>query len=183
MTRDRKIDESMENSHLLDMFGIEKSLIYYLNGIHANLVVMERLKAYADRLGLEPEQKDFLDDILIENQQCNRQAEIYASVMAGLTEARGSIVNNNLSVLIKRLTIVSVVFLPLNVIAGIGGMSEYSAMTEGIPFHISYPLLMAGLGVVAFITYWAIQRMSVVRKKREGKRSRLKLLGGLRKAP
>jgi len=155
---EQKISSSMANEHLLNMFTIEKSLIYYLNGINSNAVVIEKLKTNAAKIGFSHENVALLDDIAIENQQCNKQAEIYSNILTGLDGARGAIINNNMNQLIKQLTILSVVFMPLNVIAGIGGMSEYSMMTLGVPWPVSYALLTIGLGGVAWLTWWILKR-------------------------
>jgi len=154
---EHKINSSMANEHLLNMFTIEKSLIYYLNGINSNSVVMDKLKSNATRIGLSSENLALLDDIIIENNQCNKQAEIYSNILVGLDGARGAIVNNNMNQLIKRLTIVSVVFMPLNVIAGIGGMSEFSGVTEGVPKWLSYSLFALAMVGIAFLTYWILK--------------------------
>jgi magnesium transporter len=154
---EHKINSSMANEHLLNMFTIEKSLIYYLNGINSNSVVMDKLKTNATRIGLSSENLALLDDIIIENNQCNKQAEIYSNILVGLDGARGAIVNNNMNQLIKRLTIVSVVFMPLNVIAGIGGMSEFSGVTDGVPKWLSYSLFALGMVGIAFLTYWILK--------------------------
>ena len=151
-----KLVRSMENRHLLQMFSIEKSLVYYVNAISANGRVIERLKANARNEltdGLTPEMIEFVDDLAIENAQCLEQAQVYSNVFAGMMDARASIVNNNLNVLMKRLTVINVVFMPLNVISGIGGMSEYSMMTKNIPWPIAYSLFMIGLVLVGWITY------------------------------
>lgn len=155
---EQKINTSMANEHLLNMFTIEKSLIYYLNGINSNSVVIEKLKTNAGRIGFSPENVALLDDIAIENNQCNKQAEIYSNILTGLNDARGSIVNNNMNQLIKQLTILSVVFMPLNVIAGVGGMSEFSSMTQGVPWPVSYGIMSVGLVGVAFLTWWILKR-------------------------
>jgi magnesium transporter len=150
---EQKISSSMENRHLLNLFTLEKSLVYYLNGIHSNSVLIEKLKAGAAKIGFTQEQTEFLDDMIIENNQCYKQAEIYSNILAGLMDARASIVNNNVNVLMKRLTVLSVVFMPLNVIAGVGGMSEFSMMTKDIPWPVSYTLFSLGLVGVAYLTY------------------------------
>ncbi|MEI8095295.1 MAG: magnesium transporter CorA family protein, partial [Spirochaetales bacterium] len=157
---EQKINTSMANEHLLNMFTIEKSLIYYLNGINSNSVVMEKLKMNAVRIGLSTENLALLDDIVIENNQCNKQAEIYSNILTGLNDARGSIVNNNMNQLIKRLTVLSVVFMPLNVIAGMGGMSEFSMMTSGIPWPVAYGLATVGMVGVAYLTYWILKKFT-----------------------
>ncbi len=157
---EQKINTSMANEHLLNMFTIEKSLIYYLNGINSNSVVMEKLKMNALRIGLSSENLALLDDIVIENNQCNKQAEIYSNILTGLNDARGSIVNNNMNQLIKRLTVLSVVFMPLNVIAGMGGMSEFSMMTAGVPWPVTYGIFTVALVGVAYLTYFILKKFT-----------------------
>jgi magnesium transporter len=46
-----------------------------------------------------------------------------------------------------------VVFMPLNVLAGIGGMSEFSMMTVGIPWPVSYTLFTLALVVIGYLTF------------------------------
>jgi magnesium transporter len=122
----------------------------------ANGRVIERLKANARNEqtdGLTPEMIEFVEDLAIENAQCLEQAQVYSNVFAGMMDARASIVNNNLNVLMKRLTVINVVFMPLNVISGVGGMSEFSMMTKNVPWPIAYSAFMFGLVVIGWITY------------------------------
>lgn len=153
---EHKLARSMENQQLLQMFSIEKSLVYYINAISANGRVIERLKSNARNEqtdGLTTEMIEYVDDLGIENAQCLEQAQVYANVFTGLMDARASIVNNNLNVLMKQLTVINVVFMPLNVISGVGGMSEFSMMTKNIPWPISYSLFMVGLVLIGWVTY------------------------------
>ena len=104
---EQRINRSFDNRHLLNLFKLEKSLVYYLSAIGANGVAIEKLKNAGPRLGFTQEQLEFLDDILIENQQCYRQAEIASNILAGLMDARVSIVSNNLNLTMKTLTIIT----------------------------------------------------------------------------
>jgi magnesium transporter len=160
---EKRINTSMENRYLLDMFTLEKSLVYFVNGIDSNQMVLEKMRQAGERLGLSPPQADILDEILIENRQCSKQAEIYSNILTGLMDARGSVVNNNLSVLMKRLTVISVVFMPMNVLAGMGGMSEFSQWTKGAPWWVAYSLFLAGLVMVGFLTYWVLKKTGIER--------------------
>jgi magnesium transporter len=67
-------------------------------------------------------------------------------------DARGSLVNNNVNVLLRKLTLINVVFLPLNLIAGIGGMSEFSMMTQGIDWKISYSSFLIAMVLIGVLT-------------------------------
>lgn len=155
----QKINQSMENKHLIQMFNLSESLIYYLNAINSNGVVLARLRTHAEKAGMSPEMLALLDDLTIENNQCYRQAEIYSTVFSGLMDARGNLINNNMNLLLKNLTLINVVFLPLNLIASIGGMSEYSMMTKGMDWRLAYALFAAGMLAIGWITAWVLWRL------------------------
>lgn len=147
---EKKITMSLENKYLLSMFDLSESLVYYADAIEGNSAVLARLRNIAPNQGFHLRQLEILDDIILENSQAARQAHIYSSVLSGLMDARGTIVNNNMNVLLKNLTLINIVFLPLNLIASIGGMSEWSMMTQGINWKISYAIFgaaMVGLGL------------------------------------
>jgi len=148
----QRINTSMENKHLIQMFNLSESLIYYLNAINANGVSLIKLNNHAQKAGFPAEAIELLDDIIIENNQCYKQAEIYSTVYSGLMDARGSLVNNNVNVLLRKLTMINVVFLPLNLIAGIGGMSEFSMMTHGIDWKLSYSLFLISMVFIGLLT-------------------------------
>ena len=75
-----------------------------------------------------------------------------------LMDATVGFININQNKFINRLTVLSVIFMPLNVIAGIGGMSEFSMMTKDIPWPVAYGIFTVGLFIVAWITF-AILRL------------------------
>ncbi len=72
-------------------------------------------------------------------------------------DATVGFINVNQNKDLKRLTLISFVFMPLNVIAGIGGMSEFSMMTADIPWQMSYSGLLGGLVLVSWLTFIFVQ--------------------------
>lgn len=70
-----------------------------------------------------------------------------------LMDAIVGFVNINQNKVIKQLTIISIIFMPLNFLAGVGGMSEYSMMTKGIPWPVSYTIFTVAMVLVGWITY------------------------------
>ncbi|MBN1943257.1 MAG: magnesium transporter CorA family protein [Phycisphaerae bacterium] len=163
-----KLVASMENRYLLQMFALGESLIYYHNALEANYTVLARLRAAAEKLRFTSDVIDLLDDVMIENQQAGKQAGIYTTVLSGLMDARGTIINNNMNVLLKNLTIINVVFLPLNLIAGIGGMSEYSMFTRGIDWRITYGIFAVAMLVLGWLTWLWLVRVINRHQRRSG---------------
>jgi magnesium transporter len=68
-------------------------------------------------------------------------------------DATVGFINVNQNKDIKRLTIISVVFMPLNVLAGIGGMSEFTMMTAGVPWTIAYGSFSVALITIGWLTF------------------------------
>jgi len=115
---EQQINTSMENKYLLNLFTLEKSLVYYLDAIHSNNAVIEKLKYSAAKIGISQENVEFLEDIQIENNQCLRQTEIYSQVLASMMDARASIISNNLNIRIKTLTLITIaIMLPTLVVS------------------------------------------------------------------
>ena len=155
----KKINTSMENKHLIQMINLSESLVYYTNAISGNDTVLTRLRSHAEKQSFPTQTIELLDDLIIENTQCYRQAGVYATVFAGLMDARGTLINNNMSLLLKNLTIINIVFLPLNLLASIGGMSEFTMMTQGIHWQISYLLFFFGMILIGGLTYFLLGRI------------------------
>ena len=152
---EKKINKAMENKYLYDLFTLEKSLVYYLNAINSNFILIEKIKANALKIGFNQEQIETLDDIIIENTQCYRQAEIYSNILASLMDARVSIVNNNLNVLMKRLNIITIaIMIPTFVVS-------LFSMNVGIPLQkISFAFwIILGLSVFSVAILYFILRI------------------------
>ena len=156
---ERKITVSMENKHLLQMFSLSESLVYYLDAIEGNGAVLSKLRGIAAQHGFEARHLELLDDVILENAQAGRQASIFSSVFSGLMDARGTVVNNNMNVLLKNLTLINIVFLPLNLIASIGGMSEWSMMTHGIDWRVSYLLFCLAMVAIGWGTWLFMKKV------------------------
>ncbi|MDP3583438.1 MAG: magnesium transporter CorA family protein [Ignavibacteria bacterium] len=154
---ERKISTAMENRYLLNQFTLGKSLVYYQNAINTNTALIEKLKLNATKLGFTMEEIELLDDIMIENTQCYKQAEIYSNILASLMDAKASIISNNLNVLMKTLNIITVmIMVPTFVVSAF-------SMNVGIPFQ-EHPqaffiiMSLAFISVAGFFVFWKWKR-------------------------
>ncbi len=170
---EQKISTSLDNTYLLHMLHLGESLIYYINSLSGNQNVLLKIKSDYKKFGFSRADFERIKDIIIDNRQCYKDARIIAIILSDLMDARASIVNNNMGVLIKNLTIINIVMLPLNFLASIGGMSEYTMMTEqlGISWPIAYGIFLLfsgilGLGIAYLVNkYIKIFSEKIYRKK------------------
>ncbi len=156
---EKQITISMENRYLLQMFSLSECLVYYIDSLEGNSVVLTKLRSLPQTAGIDAALLPTLDDIILENNQASRQANIYSSVLSGLMDARGTIINNNMNVLLTNLTLINIIFLPLNLIASIGGMSEWSMMTHGIDWRISYGFFVIAMVFLGWSTGLLVRRI------------------------
>lgn len=158
---EKHIEYSIGNKALSSMFALQKSLVYYQSAAHSNHIMLNKLRMNGERIGFTAEEMEMLEDMIVENDQCTKLVEIYSSILTGMSDARVSIISNNLSVLMKKLTVISIVFMPLNILASMGGMSEWTMMTKTIPWPISYLLFTLLLVVIGYITWLVIRNIGV----------------------
>ena len=107
----------------------------------------------------EPAIVELLDDIMIENQQCSRQAEIYSNILASLMDARVSIVSNNLNILMKNLNAVVIAVAIPSFFAGVGGMSELAKITGVHDSRLAYGTFLLAMVFIGVLTFILIRRL------------------------
>ncbi|MBI4727183.1 magnesium transporter CorA family protein [candidate division TA06 bacterium] len=151
-----KINSSMENRYLLNLFTLEKSLVYF-NAINSNSMVIEKLKSNSTKIGFTPEEHEFLDDITIENNQCYKQADIYSNILASLMDARVSIVSNNLNVLMKTLNIITIGIMVPTFVVSAFSMNVKIPIQEH-PWAFWIILALALVSVAGFMIFWRFKK-------------------------
>jgi len=126
----KEINTAMENRHLIYLFTLEKSLVYYLNFIHSNNSLLERMRNNAARIGFTKDELEILDDILIENSQGMKQAEIFSNIIASLMDARASIVGNNLNVIMRKLMLITIAIMTPSLVVAVFSMNVPLPMSK-----------------------------------------------------
>ena len=82
-----------------------------------------------------------------------------------LMDATIGFININQNKRVSQLTVFGVVFMPINILAGIGGMSEFSMMTSGVSWPLAYGALIVGMGLVGWGTYVVLKHFENRRAK------------------
>ena len=81
--------------------------------------------------------------------------ELYTSLLNNLMTKMSNDTNNS----VRRLTQIATIFMPLTLLASIGGMSEWTTFTGPDNWKIAYPLFFLGMGIIAAISYIIIKRL------------------------
>ncbi|HDT13638.1 MAG TPA: magnesium transporter CorA family protein [Candidatus Aminicenantes bacterium] len=155
---EQKINKAMENKYLINLFALQKSLVYYQNAVNSNGALIDKIRHNAAKFGFSQEEMELLDDIVIENSQCYRQAEVYSNILASLMDARASIVSNNLNVLMKTLNIITISIMVPTLVVSIFSMNV--VLPFGFKELPAFWTIMglAAISMVAFLIFWKYKK-------------------------
>jgi len=116
------LHKSMRNKELFKLLELEKSLVFFTTSLKSNDVVLERLLR-GKYIKLYEEDQDLLEDAIIENKQAIEMASIYSTIMNGMMDAFSSVISNNLNIVMKFLTSVTIVLSIPTIVFSFYGMN------------------------------------------------------------
>ncbi|MDR0562642.1 MAG: magnesium transporter CorA family protein [Spirochaetaceae bacterium] len=117
-----ELQRSIRNKELIQLLSIQKSLVYFTTSITTNELLLEKLQK-SPLIHFKEDEQDLLEDVLTENKQAIEMANIYSSILTGTMDAFASVISNNLNIVMKRLTIVSIVLMIPTLIYSFYGMN------------------------------------------------------------
>lgn len=121
-TVENTLHKSMKNKELFQLLALEKSLVYFSTSLKSNELVMERLLRYSFMTQYEDD-LELLEDTIIENKQAIEMAKIYSDILSGTMDAFASIISNNLNIVMKVLTSITIIMAVPTIIASFFGMN------------------------------------------------------------
>lgn len=145
---ERQLYKSQRNKELIQLLDLEKSLVYFNTSLKANEVTLEKI--HRGRIvTLYEEDQDLLEDVLIEIRQAIEMAQIYSSIISGMMDTFASFISNNLNVMMKVLTSITILMTVPNIVFGFYGMN-----VAGLPLdqYAWFPILVS----VAIIVLLAV---------------------------
>lgn len=150
--QEHQLAKATKNQELIEMLNIEKSLVYFMGSLKYNQATLERLSK-GNVIPFYEEDKDLLEDAMIESNQAIEMATIYKEIMASTTETYASIISNNLNVIMKFLAGITIVFSVPTMVASFMGMNVPLGDFATNPASF-FVLILISLGVALLIAYW-----------------------------
>ncbi|MEG0872551.1 MAG: magnesium transporter CorA family protein [Clostridia bacterium] len=127
--------KTMSNKELLDIMSFEKTMIYFDASSKANQVVLEKLKR-GKAIELYEEDEEILEDTLIENRQAIEMIQTYSDILNGIVDIFGTMVSNNLNIVMKFLTSITIIISVPTFVTSFLGMNVQFPFETGISgFH------------------------------------------------
>lgn len=126
--------KTMKNKAFFQLLDIQKSLVYFTTALKDNNMVTEKLIRLGNNhnfdhlLKINEEDEDLVDDVSIENKQAIEMVEMHGNILASMMDAFASIISNNLNIVMKFLTSVTILLAIPTMLASFWGMNV------GVPF-------------------------------------------------
>ena len=119
---EQDLEKSTRNEELHRLLKMEKCLVYFTTSLRSNEAMMLKLKNSKWIRDYEFS-SDLLEEATIENRQAIEMAKIYSDIQSGMMDAFASVISNNLNIVMKSLTIVTIVLMIPTLIASFYGMN------------------------------------------------------------
>jgi len=149
------LEQSIKNEELQNLLRIEKSLVFFVTSLKGNSILLVKTKM--SPLGKEhladEETRELIEDAETEIQQAIELANIYSDILSGMMDAFASVISNNLNVIMKRLTSISIILMIPTLVASIYGMNVPNGLENnywGFIGIIMVSFLISCSGVLLF---------------------------------
>jgi magnesium transporter len=117
-----QLHKALKNQELIQLLELEKSLVYFSTSLKGNEIVLEKIQRF-NPVKMYPEDTELLEDVIIENKQAIEMANIYSNILTGTMNAYASVISNNLNIVMKFLTSVTIILAIPTMVASFFGMN------------------------------------------------------------
>lgn len=155
---EQKLYDANRNEHLLQLMRIQKSLVYFVTSLRSNELLFMKL-ARTNFLGLTEEEREYLEDLIVDTSQALEMANIYTNILSSTLDAFASIIANNQNEVLKRLSVITIVLTLPVLISSIFGMNVRNGFEES---RYAFLIVVILSMVIALIIGWFFLRKKIL---------------------
>jgi len=146
---EKDLENATKNKELHRLLHMEKCLVFFITSLKTNEMVLAKMRNGRNMQGIDHDE-DLMEDVIIETKQALEMANVYSDIQSGMMDAFASIISNNLNVIMKQLTAVTILLMIPTLVASLFGMNvpnsfESSPFAFGYVIAISIILSLAGI--------------------------------------
>ena len=149
---EQKLYDANRNEELLYLMRIQKSLVYFVTALRSNELLLMKMER-TNFLNCDEEEREFLSDLIVEFSQALEMADTYTNILVSTMYAFASIINNNMNLVMKRLTSITILISVPTLIASFFGMNvavPFEHEIKGFYFAMILSVLIATMMVLYF---------------------------------
>jgi magnesium transporter len=154
---EQKLYAANRNEQLLQLMRIQKSLVYFVTALRSNEMLLLKIER-TNFLGLNEDEKEILQDLIVDNSQALEMANIYTNILSSTLDAFASIIANNQNEVLKRLSVITIVLTFPVLVASIYGMNVPIPYSKS-PYAFYIPVSLSL--VISLIIGWFFLRKKI----------------------
>lgn len=151
--------EDSKNQDLIQLYELDKCLVYFTTSLKSNEVVMEKLLK-TNSIRHYAEDEELLEDVIIENKQAMEMTHIYHNILRSMMSLFGSVIDNNLNQIMKLLAAITIVVELPTLISAFYGMNLN-------PVSMPFSKSPWGFGVIALFSFVVCMIAVYILKKKD----------------
>ena len=148
------LDRKVDNVDLIALSRLQDSLTYFATSIRGDETLLSKLKF---KLPIDELDADLIEDVSIEMNQAREMTGIYSNILESTMDTYANIINNNMSTVMKTLTVVSMLFMLPTLVASFFGMNLINGMES---FPLGFPIALTFSIALTMLFWWYARRKS-----------------------
>lgn len=150
-----RLHTSMKNKELFELLDINKTLVYFSTSLSANKAVLMKLLKSANYVKYDAD-KDLMEDTEVELNQAIEMCSIYREILTGMMDAFGTIISNNLNIVMKTLAVITIVISVPTLVASIYGMNvELPLEHQNWAFYVIMAIALIAAILAGIFLYYS----------------------------
>jgi magnesium transporter len=141
------LEKSTRNEELHKLLMMENCLVYFNTSLRSNEILIAKLRNSryfkSNEVDLE-----LVEDVIIEIKQAIEMTHVYSDILSGMMDAFASVISNNLNIVMKKLTIITIALAIPTMVASFFGMNIKNFMEDSNWAFGAIVIVAAALAVV-----------------------------------
>lgn len=133
---EKDLENATKNKELHRLLRMEKCLVFFITSLKTNEMVLAKMRNSRNMQWIEHDE-DLMEDVIIETKQALEMANVYSDIQSGMMDAFASVISNNLNVIMKQLTSVTIILMIPTLVASLYGMNVPNSF-ENSPYAFVY---------------------------------------------
>ncbi|MDO5861254.1 MAG: magnesium transporter CorA family protein [Thermoplasmata archaeon] len=166
MAIEESIRKATRRDDLFELHELESNLVYFKTSLSVNASIIERMSKQS-RFVSTPEDRDLMDDVIIETNQALEMTMTYSQIIKGTRQLVEADLNNSLALVMKFLTSITLIIAIPTMLASFYGMN---VSLPGEDFEYAYVVLLVAMVALCALSIWGLRRKGLWKRSETWRR-------------
>lgn len=149
---EKDLETATKNKELHRLLHMEKCLVFFITSLKSNEMVLSKMRIGRNLQRLVHDE-DLMEDVVIETKQALEMANVYSDIQSGMMDAFASVISNNLNVIMKQLTSITIILMIPTLVASLYGMNvpnNFEGSHLAFAYILAISVILSLVGIFLF---------------------------------